>query len=337
MSDDAIATLSTRLCPWLGGPLERLDAARRSDRLGAAWLVTGPPGIGKINLVHVIAARLLGRADGPPPPLGPDEAAAAMRARRTPSDHHPDLHLVYPEPDKRTVGIDAIRELSEVLSMKGFRGAAKAAIIEPAEAMTPAAANALLKTLEEPAAQTYLFLVSHQPDRLLPTIRSRCQTLAVAPPDEGTVAEWLALPAGHPILALAGRAPLLGAELVLGEKIQFIEGLSSKVQKLSSNRMDPRALAEEWARQDTELALQWLIGRLERSIRLRLGNAGDSKAVTPAEGDPLHNAWHALPARALFERLETARRLLDRLGTGINVELALHALLVGFEAERGRR
>src|SRR5690606_28987833 len=135
MSDDALTVLSTRLCPWLEPPLARLDAARRAGRLGSAWLIGGPRGIGKLNLALVLASRLLGVGDEALPPLGPADAAAAMRERRVPADHHPDLHLVFPEPDKRTIGIDQVRELSEALAMKGFRSAAKVAVIEPAEAM----------------------------------------------------------------------------------------------------------------------------------------------------------------------------------------------------------
>ncbi|MFO7286757.1 MAG: DNA polymerase III subunit delta' [Gammaproteobacteria bacterium] len=336
MSEEAMTLLCTRLCPWLEAPFGRLEAARRADRLGSAWLISGPPGIGKLNLALALAARLLGVADEHPPALGPADASAAMRERRVPADHHPDLHLVFPEPEKRTIGIEQIRELSEALSMKGFRGGAKAAVIEPAEAMTLAAANALLKTLEEPAAQTFLLLVSHQPHRLLPTIRSRCQVLAVAPPSEQEVAAWLGVPQGHPVLSLAGRAPLPGAALIQPEKIRFLEELGEKFEELCQDRRDPRALAEEWVKQDLELALQWLIGRLEGAIRGRFTRAPDSNAITPKGGDPLHNAWRSLSVRALFERLDAARRLLDRLGSGINVELALHALLVGFRPQRGR-
>src|SRR5690606_23192993 len=188
-SADAMAVLAERLCPWLREPLARLDAARRGGRLGHAWLIKGPAGVGKLNLAYVFAQRLLDGASDPsePPPLAPADAVEAMSARRAPADHHPDLHRVFPEADKRTIGIEQIRELSQALAMKAFRGGAKAAVIEPAEAMTPAAANALLKTLEEPAEQTYLFLITHQPERLLPTIRSRCQGLAVAAPGPSEV------------------------------------------------------------------------------------------------------------------------------------------------------
>jgi len=329
--------LAERLCPWLSEPFARLEAARRGGRLGHAWLIKGPAGVGKLNLAYVFARRLLDGDAGAaePPELGPAEAADAMRASRAPADHHPDLHRVFPESDKRTIGIEQIRALSEALAMKAYRGGAKAAVIEPAEAMTPAAANALLKTLEEPAEQTYLFLISHQPDRLLPTIRSRCQGLAVAAPPEHEIVRWLGIDrADHPALTIAASAPLRAAELMRDDKSKALSKLEEQLQGISRRRTDPRDVAEQWARQDTDLALEWLIASLERAIRAR-ARGGDSKAVTPARADSIHNAWLALPMRALLERLEATQNLLDRLGSGMNVELALHALLLGFRTERG--
>jgi len=335
--EGSFAILTERLCPWLREPLARLAAAQRTGRLGHAWLIKGPPGVGKRNLAYVFARRLLdGELEaGEPPVLGPAEAVAAMRAARTPADHHPDLHRVFPESDKRTIGIEQIRALSEVLAMKAYRGAAKAAVIEPAEAMTPAAANALLKTLEEPAEGTYLFLISHQPDRLLPTIRSRCQGLAIAAPAEEETMRWLGIDrADHPALSVAAGAPLRAAELIEDDKTKIFRKLEEQLQNISTSRIDPRDVAEQWAKQDTDLALEWLIASLERAIRSR-ARGGDTKAVTPARAESLHNGWLALPMRALLERLEAAQNLLDRLGSGMNVELALHALLLGFRTQRG--
>src|SRR5207237_1129040 len=103
---------------------------------------------------------------------------------------HPDLRLIEPytfDEDGNatrvdTIAVDRIRELIDFTHLSTHRGRAKVAIIVPAEAMNPPAANALLKTLEEPPAQTYLLLVSHQPERLAPTIVSRCLRLAVPEP-----------------------------------------------------------------------------------------------------------------------------------------------------------
>lgn len=336
------ALLGTRLCPWLQDPLDRLEAARAGGRLGHAWLIKGPPGIGKINLALVFAHRLLEDVDpaAPTRPLTAEDAASAFRSRHAPADHHPDLHWIYPEEDKRTISIEQIREVAQALSLKGFRGKAKAVVVEPAEAMTAAAANALLKTLEEPAAQTYLFLISHQPDRLLPTIRSRCQALIVAPPSEAAAVDWLGI-AGDPtrdaLMLLSGRAPLRALALASADSLKFISGLDEKINLLSRRRLDAKTLAEEWVRADVELALEWLIRRLQRAIRDRARGEGDSKAVTHRRPDPLHNPWLAVPAEVLFRRLQSAEGLLDRLGTGTNVELALHVLLLDFQAaNRGR-
>ncbi|HEU4616802.1 MAG TPA: hypothetical protein VFV10_02120, partial [Gammaproteobacteria bacterium] len=178
---------------------------------------------------------------------------------------------------------------------------------------------------------------SHQPDRLLPTIRSRCQSLAVPRPDSAAVAEWLGVPEprARELLSLGGGAPLRAIALMSEENASLIKGFDEKLNLVSRNRLDGQAVADEWLKKNPELALEWLVRRLQRSIRLRLAPA-DSNAVTDPAGDPLHNAWLALGVDALFDRLAAAERLLDQLGSGINAELAMRVLLLGFQPERAR-
>ncbi len=335
----ALSLLGTRLCPWLAAPLARLEAARASGRLAHGWLIKGPAGIGKINLALVFAHRMLNQVDPatPAPPLGAAEAATAQRDRHAPADHDPDLHWLFPAEDKRTIAIDQVRDVTEALGLKGYRGGEKVVIVEPAEAMTAAAANALLKTLEEPTARTYLLLVSHRPERLLPTIRSRCQALAVPRPPAEEVAAWLGIDAveARETLRVARGAPMRALELTGKSTSIFIKDLDEKMQLVSRNRLDAQALADEWNRKDPTLALEWLAERLQRAIRKRTAGR-DSKAVTDREDDPLHNAWRMLPVETLFERLDAAERLLDQQGSGINTELALRVLLLGLQPDRGR-
>jgi DNA polymerase-3 subunit delta' len=342
-SETPIAVLGERLCPWLQLPLRQLEEARASGRLGHGWLLKGPAGIGKINLALVFAHRVL-RSSGtdsnrmPPPALDAAAAGLAIGGRHAPSDRHPDLHWLFPLEDKKTIGIEQVRDAAQILALKAFRGGAKVVIVEPAEAMTAAAANALLKTLEEPPDQTYLLLLSHQPDRLLPTIRSRCQSLVINAPQEEEVAAWLgdSDPAlRRAALLMADRAPVRALALLESEKAGFLAGLDPDLERLVRSRVDPQALSEAWVKADPELALQWLVRRLQGIIRIRMAPR-DSKAVTHQPADPLHNAWLVLPVGALFERLETAEKLLDRLGSGINVELSLHSLLLGLQPYRGR-
>ena len=104
---------------------------------------------------------------------------------------HPDFHWVEPAEGKVSLSVDQIRSICGKLALTSHGPGAKVAIVYPAEAMTLSAANALLKTLEEPTARTYLILVSHQPGRLPATIRSRCQTYAVARPGTASAVAWL--------------------------------------------------------------------------------------------------------------------------------------------------
>jgi DNA polymerase-3 subunit delta' len=335
----AFAALSSKLCPWLQPALGQLDAAHTAGRLGHAWLLAGPAGIGKINLALVFADRLLARSapSGPPAVLPPADAVAAMRDRHTPIDHHPDLHWLFPEEEKRTISVEQIREVSESLNLKSHRGGAKVVLIEPADGMTGAAANALLKTLEEPSGDTYLMLLSHQPQRLPATIRSRCQRLNLARPSAEDFSRWVGVAPAEfaPAWLLTGGSPLQTAALLQEGNSNLGNGLRDELSLVSSDQIDVQSVADHWAKGDPELALTWLTRELHRQIRRRLA-PGVSTSVTDPEGGILHNAWAKLTLRRLFEQYDTAERLLNQLGSGINMELALQAMLLGFQGNRGQ-
>ena len=332
-----IETLGVKLCPWLIPAFERLQAARRAQRLGHAWLIAGPSGIGKLNLALVAAHQLLRDSTAPPQPLGPAEALAAIGARYTPADHDADLHWIHPEEDKSTISVEQIRDLIDAISLTAH-GIAKVVIVEPADAMTSAAANALLKTLEEPSGNAYLFLLSSQPDRLPATIRSRCQRLDIVRPAPATLAAWLGM-TDTAIVAdawqMAGGAPLRVAALLADTDSKWNNELRTDLAAVSNDAKDPIAVAAVWAKGDTEAALIWLTRELHAEIRQRVGSEG-STAVTVRTDPTLHNAWRLLTLRTLFEQYDKAERLLNQLGSGVNLELAIQALLVGFQANRGQ-
>ena len=336
-ANSPIETLGTKLCPWLVPAFERLQAARRAQRLGHAWLIAGPSGIGKLNLALVAAHQLLRNAAPPPQPLGPAEALEALGNRHAPADHSADLHWIHPEEDKNSISVEQIRELIDAISLTAH-GIAKVVIIEPADAMTPSAANALLKTLEEPSGDAYLFLLSSQPDRLPATIRSRCQRLDILRPAPATLAAWLGV-TDAAIVAdawqMAGGAPLRVAALLAQPDSQWNNELRTDLAGIANDTKDPMTVAATWAKGDTELALIWLTRELHAELRRRAGSEG-STAVTVRPGPTLHNAWRLLTLRTLFEQYDKAERLLNQLGSGVNLELALQALLVGFQANRGQ-
>ncbi len=333
-----LEVLSTRLCPWLDSALAQLQSARSARRLGHAWLVAGATGVGKLNL-GLVAARQLLRSDAEPPQaLGPADALAAYAGRYAAADHDPDLHWIHPEEDKSTVSVEQIRDLGEAISLTAHRGGAKVVIIEPADALTGAAANALLKTLEEPSPDSYLFLLSSQPGRLPATIRSRCQRLEIRRPSAATVATWLRLPdtaALHDAWQMTGGSPLRIAALISQRDGNINNELQTDISSISADRADPVGVAGAWVKGDVETALVWLVAALHAEIRDRLGHAA-STGVTVRADATLHNAWRPLTLKTLFEQYDKAERLLNQLGSGINLELAIQALLVGFQANRGQ-
>ncbi len=176
--------------------------AYTSDRLHHAWLITGPRGVGKATLAWRLARFLLatppasddGLFGAPPPPETLDIDPEHPVARRMRALSEPGLFLLRRPWDekakrlKREITVDEARKLKGFFAMSATDGGHRAVIVDSADEMNPSAANAVLKLLEEPPARTTLFLISHQPSRLLPTIRSRCRTLRCHPlsPEEMT-------------------------------------------------------------------------------------------------------------------------------------------------------
>ncbi|MGE5279571.1 MAG: DNA polymerase III subunit delta' [Deltaproteobacteria bacterium] len=147
-----------------------LAAAYAGDRLAHAYLFVGPAGIGKGRVARAFARLLLCES--------PREGAACGMCggcRRSGSGQHPDLRIL--EPDGPFIRIDAVRAAGDFVNLKPFEAARKVLIIDPASAMNEEAANALLKTLEEPAAHTIIVLIAETAAALPGTIVSRCQRL----------------------------------------------------------------------------------------------------------------------------------------------------------------
>jgi len=226
----------TTLLPWHQALFAQMRAAHASKRLGHAWLLSGHQGTGKLAFARHLARTLLcitSTADGP------CDSCRSCHQFRVGS--HPDFLQVQPE--KKLITVDQIRETIEYAQNTSQRGGLQILVFEPAEAMNLNAANALLKLLEEPTAQTLLLLVSHQSGLLLPTIRSRCQVLRCPLPESGQAEAWLLAQglAGNPRLALqkAGGAPLRALAQAgsgsQGERLVLLDCLQAVLQK----RMQP--------------------------------------------------------------------------------------------------
>jgi len=206
--------------PWHEAELGRLLASRGT--LHHALLIEGQPGIGKQDFALAVATALLCEAPGPDGrACGTCLACGWFR-----EGSHPDFRWVRPDASdpnfearkdrkpSRQIRIEQVRGIAGFVNIGAHRAGRKVILVEPAEAMNAVSANALLKTLEEPAGDTVFLLVCGRPDALPATVRSRCRRLALATPPAGVAAQWLAGQAGIDAgeaatwIAAAGGAPL---------------------------------------------------------------------------------------------------------------------------------
>ena len=224
-----------------------LDAAE-AGRLHHGWLLTGPRGTGKATLAWAIARWLIAGGDTAGLAVPPDHPVS----RRLLALSEPRLHLVRRGTDDKTgrlraeITVDDIRRLLSFFHMSAAEGGRRVAIIDAADDMNPAAANAVLKMLEEPPKDAVLLLVAHQPARLLPTIRSRCRELRLSPlsPDDMQAALAPLDVAGDP----ARLATLAGGSVGEALRLSGQDGLQryEEIVRLFATlpRMDrPRAAA----------------------------------------------------------------------------------------------
>ena len=152
-----------------GDKMEQLMRSVQAGRIVHALLFVGPRGSGKRTMANLFAQAMLCRGPEPRP------CGVCPACKRYLAGSHPDVRTLRPE--KKTLGVDEIRDLIDYLSLKPYEGGRHIAIIEQADKMTPPAQNALLKTLENPDGEAMFFVIAEDAGGLLPTIRSRCQAV----------------------------------------------------------------------------------------------------------------------------------------------------------------
>jgi DNA polymerase-3 subunit delta' len=224
--------------PWLDKEMAALRAAFEADRMPHALLIHEAPGAGGGWLANWIARLLL----------------------RTDRDQHPDWISVHPIEESRQIRIEQVRQLAQELSLTSHQGGYKVGVISPADVLNRFAANALLKTLEEPSPRTVLILVVTQPSRLPATILSRCQRIRIAAPERSHAVAWLKATRGpgdwEAVLDIVGEAPMLAAESDSQALVQIGAEVRRGLEEAAAGASDPVVTAERWARAELPLRLR---------------------------------------------------------------------------------
>ena len=239
--------MTDRVYPWLAEAWRRFNAAIAASRLPHALLIAGPAGIGKRALAEAMAARLLC--------LSPAEGLACGQCRGCQlriAGSHPDFLSIAPEEGGSGIlKIEAVRDLTAFSQLTSQYQGHRVAIVSPAEAMNRNAANALLKTLEEPPAEMVLILVSDAPARMPATIRSRCQSYRLGMPAENTARDWLMSQGigqgeAETLLALRGGAPLQAMAVHEQEGMAHWQALVRDIAGVTGGQKSPVEAAAAW-------------------------------------------------------------------------------------------
>lgn len=180
--------------------------------LSHAYLVSGGGPDSRTELAKRLTAAYL--CEGETSPGGSSPCGVCRACRKAAAGVHPDVSLTAPPPDKREIGVDQIRALRAGAYIRPNEGRRKVYVIDPADTMNPAAQNALLKVLEEGPAYAAFLLLAEQPGRLLDTVRSRCELLALPPEEAAPDPALLDKAEGLALLLLEGDEAALVRRLV---------------------------------------------------------------------------------------------------------------------------
>lgn len=268
--------------PWLEDASRHLDQSLFGERRIHACLLAGPRMLGKVALAMSKAAVLL----CPDPREGAQgrEACGACRScRLLTGGAHPDLQVITfeyrPKPNdnelRTELVVEQIRDLTAALSLTNMLSPCKVAIIHPADAMNRMAANALLKTLEEPPGSSVLILVANEAARLPLTVRSRCQAIQVRMPEHQQAKNWLIAErnadaeTAEAALSAAAGSPLLAAQLISDGSLDTYREVERSLARVQSDGNAVGAVLEELSKSDPVLVWSWI--SLIAAHRLKLG------------------------------------------------------------------
>ena len=308
------------------------------DRVGHAWLITGPEQIGKMTLARTFAQALNCTAEDSLRPCGECRAC-----QLTQTDKHPDVRIILPEVSDRgamSIKIEQMRRLQQDLSLSTYEARYKIAILKRFDTANLNAANAFLKTLEEPPSNVILILTATDSDTLLPTINSRCRTIGLRPTPTDLIEETLLTrhqvrPDEADLLAHLADGRLGWAirahqePAVLQERRAQLETLH---QALNGTLVARFSLAESLARKAdaiSPLLRTWLSWWRDLAL-MTYGRKSNEFISNVDEFEKLGEMAARLPRAAVLASLAQTEAALRQLGQNANTRLVLENVLLTY-------
>lgn len=251
------------LYPWQQSSWQRLLSQWQAGRLPHAILLSGCAGLGKGQFAELWAKRLLCQ-ENKLLPCGTCRSCIWFAAAS-----HPDLFKLAPEEVGKAIKIEQVRELIQAIQQTPQQEH-QVVIIQPAEALNKAAANALLKTLEEPSGSVFFLLVSHQVSALPATIRSRCQQVSFTVPTQAVATQWLREQVPDEmqvaeLLALADGLPLTALSLVESTRLASYQSIVTGLVQVSLGQLSPLTFAATCLKYELAEVLR-ILWRLSRDL-----------------------------------------------------------------------
>ena len=312
-----------------------LTAALIHDRIPHAYLFHGEDAIGKrLTAVRLVQAL---SCEGAPGPDGPDACGACRSCQQIAALTFPDLLVIEPDRERAApqIKIEQIREIEHHVIYRPLVATRKTVLIDDAETMTLAAANALLKTLEEPPAHSLFVLLTHRPAALPVTVRSRCHALRFAPPAKAQVEAALRLarelsPDDAQFVAMVTEGRIghaLTAQVdALREQQRAVSGLASRDQLASIAAL--LSTAEALSKSDGAAeALDWLAYLVRELLMIRVGADAEARMNLALPQPTVEAARHA-SLDALLDVLEGIDRFQRHAVRHVNPQLTLEQTLL---------
>lgn len=321
------------LLPWHGSAWQGLIARWREGRLPHALLLTGPEGLGKNHFAERLSQALLCKL-----PQADGQACGQCRSCLLfLAGTHPDLLYVQPTEEGKAIVVDQIREATAYLTLTSQYAGIKVVILAPAELMNIAAANSLLKTLEDPLGETLLILITSKPGMLLATIRSRCQQLVFSPPPATLALPWLTARVNSEaeaaqLLALCAGAPLTALALSSSGDLEQRQTVLDGLLKLAQGRADPLTLCASWLQKGITTAhiLQWTLNWTMDMIRLRTCETPPYLANMDAR-DALQGLAQRLTLRVLYTLFDSITEATGLLRHPLNQQLLVEDVAIKWQ------